>query len=387
MVVVTGGYPSVSQTFVLREIKAAIESGWKVHVVSPTKGGLQDTSQAIDLGLSLDNITYLDWRVCVPRLSIFPGKLWKAADVKTYGRFLSLRRMNFFRQLMNVNSIRKSDLIHCHFVQWAREVGVGLSTVAQKPLTVEAHDSHLNEHSSDTLMHVQETASMIGCVSNNWIDLWESKTGTRENLVWIPNGVEPNDFDNQKRTDSTIPTIINVGNCIPRKRPQDLLYAAKPILEKGIKFKLKFVGGGDYLSGIINLAAQLDISAHCEFLGAQPHSVVRSEMSKSDIFCLCSEQESFGIVTVEAMASSLPTVVSETAGAKDIVIKGETGFTFPVGNISQLTSHLERLLTNYELRNRLGQNGRMRAIQVFSWERHMQLVNEMWCSALDKYTK
>jgi len=54
--VVTGGFPSVSQTFVLREIAAAKSAGWRVHVVAPCSGSEADWRQAREFGIEEGDI-------------------------------------------------------------------------------------------------------------------------------------------------------------------------------------------------------------------------------------------------------------------------------------------------------------------------------------------
>lgn len=68
-----------------------------------------------------------------------------------------------------------------------------------------------------------------------------------------------------------------------------------------------------------------------------------------DIELLCSEREAFGRVTVEAMRSSLPVIGSNTGGSKDIIIPGENGYLYEVGNPEDLAKYIMKLYSDKDL--------------------------------------
>ena len=83
-------------------------------------------------------------------------------------------------------------------------------------------------------------------------------------------------------------------------------------------------------------------------------------MAASDIFCLPSLREGFGLVAIEAGSSGLATVASRIYGITDAVQDGETGILSSPGDVDALTKSLSRILENQELRIRLGANARER---------------------------
>lgn len=91
-------------------------------------------------------------------------------------------------------------------------------------------------------------------------------------------------------------------------------------------------------------------------------------MVAADIFCLPSYREGFGQVIIEAGASGVPTVASRIYGITDAVDDGKTGLLFPPGDIAALTQALLGLIENQELRQRMGELARKRAIEFFSNE-------------------
>jgi glycosyltransferase involved in cell wall biosynthesis len=68
------------------------------------------------------------------------------------------------------------------------------------------------------------------------------------------------------------------------------------------------------------------------------------------------------------MAHGRPVVASAVGGLLDLVVDGETGIHVPPGDVSALRGALERLLGDRELRRRMGEAGRRRAAEHFSWD-------------------
>jgi glycosyltransferase involved in cell wall biosynthesis len=91
-------------------------------------------------------------------------------------------------------------------------------------------------------------------------------------------------------------------------------------------------------------------------------------MVASDIFCLPSYREGFGLTIIEAAACGLPSVASRIYGITDAVIEGHTGLMFPAGDVNALAFAVRKLLTDLELRLMLGENARLRAQKDFSSE-------------------
>ena len=88
-------------------------------------------------------------------------------------------------------------------------------------------------------------------------------------------------------------------------------------------------------------------------------------LAAADLFCLPSYREGFGSVVIEAGAMRLPSVVTRVTGLVDAVVDEDTGVVVPPKDIAALTEALRRLVTNPELRVRMGEASRARALHSF----------------------
>lgn len=90
--------------------------------------------------------------------------------------------------------------------------------------------------------------------------------------------------------------------------------------------------------------------------------------ASSDIFFFPSITETFGNVTLEAMASGLPSVTADATGSRSLVREGETGFLVPVEREDQMIERLVQLLKNSEMRKQFGIRARELAICEHEWD-------------------
>jgi len=98
-------------------------------------------------------------------------------------------------------------------------------------------------------------------------------------------------------------------------------------------------------------------------VGKQPRIV--DYLSASDVLLLPSDQESFGLAALEAMACEVPVIASRVGGLPEVVTDGETGFLSPVGDVDKMAGDAARLLSNDKLRQEFGRRARESAISRY----------------------
>ncbi len=110
------------------------------------------------------------------------------------------------------------------------------------------------------------------------------------------------------------------------------------------------------------------------FTGFLRDEALAHAYASSDVFLFPSDTETFGKVTLEAMASGLPTVCADAAGSRDLVETEETGFLCPPENTDAFTERVRRLVVNSSLRREMGRAAYERAQDFARDQVHAELV-------------
>jgi glycosyltransferase involved in cell wall biosynthesis len=147
-----------------------------------------------------------------------------------------------------------------------------------------------------------------------------------------------------------------VGKLTPSKRPLDLLRAFEEVARDRADVHLLFVGSGEQEESLRRAAAS--VPARVSFAGFMNQSEIGVAYGCADAIVLPSDfHETWGLVVNEGMACGLPAVVSDRVGCgPDLVREGETGFTFPFGDVCALAGRLRLLASDPEARRRMGRN-------------------------------
>jgi N-acetyl-alpha-D-glucosaminyl L-malate synthase BshA len=162
------------------------------------------------------------------------------------------------------------------------------------------------------------------------------------------------------------PLLVHVSNFRPVKRPIDCVEILARVLQKGVNTRLIMVGDGSERTNVEHRARCLGVHDKCSFVGKQPKIV--DYLSAADVLLLPSEQESFGLAALEAMACEVPVVASRVGGVPEVVTDGETGFLSGVGEVEKMAADAARLLSDSELRRQMGKRARESAVARYRTE-------------------
>ncbi|RMG69356.1 MAG: glycosyltransferase family 1 protein [Bacteroidetes bacterium] len=200
--------------------------------------------------------------------------------------------------------------------------------------------------------------------------------------VLIPNGLAdmgaPYLADGQASRPGP-PRLLFVGVLQPSKGVRVLLEAAHLLHQQGHDFVLEYMGRFEsraYQAEIEGLVAEWGLEEHVRFLGVQTGETKCRSFARCDIFCFPTyfESETFGLVALEAMQFAKPVVATRWRGVPTVVAEGETGFLVPPKEAAPLAAKIAELLSQPALRQAMGQAGRQRYLDLFTAERHYQLL-------------
>lgn len=162
---------------------------------------------------------------------------------------------------------------------------------------------------------------------------------------------------------------------IEKKRPMDFLKAAALAAGRGAPLHVLLVGDGELRPACEKFVAEAGVGA--TFAGFLNQTEIPKAYAAADCLVLPSDYgETWGLVVNEAMACGLPAVVSDRVGcAPDLIMAGETGYTFPLGNTDSLAEHLVSMSQDPDHLRTMGDTARQH-VAAYSFDAVVQGVRD-----------
>jgi len=172
------------------------------------------------------------------------------------------------------------------------------------------------------------------------------------------------------------PLLLFVGRITADKGVRELLQAFQHVTKRGSAAHLVLVGHFDNDSGMGNNISRQDVTNVGQTHVVDYTSIPEAYMAIADVLCLPSYREGFGTVVIEAAAMGLPTIGTDIYGLSDAVVNGETGILVPPYDAEALALAIEKLLSDRELRERMGLAAKQRVRVCFDVEMFNKKVAE-----------
>jgi mannosylfructose-phosphate synthase len=174
-------------------------------------------------------------------------------------------------------------------------------------------------------------------------------------------------------------SILTVSRMVPNKGIDRLLDAANLIKNK-IDFHIYIGGGGaknipksveeeEFSKKIYHLIKKYHLSEKVTILGHIESHLLPSYYRKADLLVFPSRYEPFGIVPLESMACGTTSIVSNSAGCREIIIDGLNGFIINPHDRKKLAEIILQLLKDEKLRNKVAQNAAFTIKEHYSWNK------------------
>lgn len=201
-----------------------------------------------------------------------------------------------------------------------------------------------------------------------------------EKIHEIPFGIELDRFIEQKpcRTRARLHLGLPVtgmitgmvGRLDPQKNQKLLLLAADRLIRTGLPVSVAFIGddtfaqGTEYRRELMALADRLGIQHRVFFVPFLEE--INLAYAALDIFVLTSLSETFGMVTVEAMAAGLPIIATRSGGTPEVLRDKQEGLLIEPDNAQDLEAALRLLVEFPELRTHFARAARRKALEEYS---------------------
>lgn len=288
------------------------------------------------------------------------------------------RHYSYLKQLLREE---KFDLLHihlwnpgaCRYAFWAgHHAKVPIVTTEHDPFELKGFKKWVKG------LCLRKTDRIIAISSDNFRHLSELVDHADNRVFQIHNGIELGRFlDNQDR--ASLPTepssivIICNAELHPRKGHKYLIQAFLRLQKEIPVLHLMLVTPGPLEQ---ELKEKYGANPHIHFLGWR--NDIPQVLKASDLFVLPSLREAFGLALVEAMASGVPVIATNTSGPKDIIENGKSGLLVPPGDSESLLKAIKTLLDNPGQRKDLAKNALERVKTLFTAERMAERTAEIY---------
>jgi rhamnosyl/mannosyltransferase len=279
---------------------------------------------------------------------------------------------------------REYDVLHLHT---PHPMAMFAYLAARKPahsLVVTHHSDIVRQARIRSILQplfraVLSRADLIITTSQRYLDSSDELKPYRSKVRVVPYGIDLKQFSPSLRQLGSAQAIrANYGDRIVVATGRLIYYKGFEVLldaMKMVRAHLLLIGDGPLRSTLEDRARRNGVKERVTFLGAVPNHDLGQFYGAGDVFALPSiaRSEAFGIVQIEALASSLPVVnTALQSGVPEVSIHGVTGLTVPPNDAGALAEALNRLLDDVKLARHFGTTGRQRALERFTSDRMVE---------------
>lgn len=190
----------------------------------------------------------------------------------------------------------------------------------------------------------------------------------REHVAVVANGVAERRVHEPTQREG-VARVLFLSNMTETKGPLVLIDALGRLRARGIAFEATFAGAAhhrEFLARCHVAIRRHGVERQVRYVGPAYGAAKHRLLEQHDIFVLPTCRDAFPLVALEAMQAGLPVVATNEGALPEIVENGETGLLVPSRDPEALACCIARLVTDPELRRRLGAAGRARCMQTYT---------------------
>ena len=406
VLVVTGEFPKLSETFVLNHITGLIDLGQDVRILYSGQGRADQIPRdfySYELGERATSLRPAKETVKVIQDLTKAGRAAADRLASLDGRDVTVARellnrgsepLNDYHSFQAFNrAARNADIIHCHFGHRPRYIFRYLDLAGLNiPVVCSFHGIDVSAHAQkfgpglydDVKFRLHKALPVSNFFRDRLISYGFLSSDVQVHRV----GIDTSKFSFQARDWSGDPVfrLLSVGRLVPKKGFEYGIRAVARALQLRPEIQLQYSiagegAGHDNLQGLI---AELGLSSRVVLLGALPHQQITQLMSAAHVMLVPSvtgedgDMEGIPTVTMEAMASGLPILATKHSGIPEAVIDGYCGLLSPERDSDGMAASIIQLHDNPGLGGQLGRRGRNHVDWEFNIARQNKKIVELY---------
>jgi len=323
-----------------------------------------------------------------PEIQIKTLKTPEWIKIRYKGNFLKLIYIFELPKLKKIIREYNPDIIHAHYVA---SYGILGALTNFHPFFISVWGIDIFLFPTISIIHralvkfALKKADKI--FSTSQIMAQETAKYSSKDIEVIPFGVDPEIFT-PTDTEGKDSGVITIGlvKSLERKYGIEKLIIAFELLKSrnpGLNLRLMLIGGGSLEAKFRQMVKSKGLEKETVFTGSIPHQEIANYHRKLDIAVYLSTTESFGVSVIESSACGKPVVVSDVGGLPEVVENNKTGIIIPDGDPYKACLAMESLIKDEKLRTEMGNLGRQKVIENYSWKEN---VNQMLQNYIEQLT-
>lgn len=287
-----------------------------------------------------------------------------------YGNDLGDRVIEFSKIAAKLAMQDDFDVVHAH--DWMTFLaGVEVKKATGKPLVIHVHASQYDRAGADARGWIydiekygMQEADRVIPVSIYTGQICAGHYGIDEAKIRpVHNGADPVDvFTTKKKFPEKL--VLFLGRLTAQKGPEFFLEIATRVLATNPDVRFVVAGTGEKLRPLIETGAFHGLGGHFHFTGFLNKEKVNELLSMTDVYCMPSVSEPFGLSALEAAQFGIPAVISKQSGVAE-VLKGALVADF--WDVELMAKHINDLLTDDALRERVVEQAKL-DIEASTWD-------------------
>jgi len=303
--------------------------------------------------------------------------------------FLSSLSFILLASVFLLRKTRQVNILHAQVALSSMVIGIVAKKILRVPLTITCHGSEVRAQKSIFIRALQRlafsSADQITTVSHEIKDILVSCYQVAPSRISVvPNGYDAELFRKILRSEKDAyfgKYAVYVGRLSYPKDPMTLLNAFEHVHKVLPNVSLYFVGEGGLRPLLEQFCKTHALSSTVRFLGELPHNEVLRFMAQSAVFIVSSYEEGLPTVLIEAMALEKPVIATNIGGVPEVVKDGINGILVPPKSPEHVAKALERLLTDSELRRKLGKAA-AKSVKDYTWSKIAEKYEIIYQEAL-----
>ena len=278
--------------------------------------------------------------------------------------------LNLTSKLVDVAIHEKLNILHVHYAIPHASAAVNAKQILATygihiPIVTTLHGTDITLLGKDksfkpVIEYAINQSDAVTAVSQNLKEETLLNFKIKDEIKVIPNFIdmslykqECNQVLRDKFAKKEEAILVHISNFRKVKRVQDVVKIFEKV-NKQVPSKLFMIGDGPERLKAEQLCRKLGIAKHVRFLGKL--KVIEKFLCIADVFVLPSETESFGLVALEAMASKVAVISTNSGGLPEVNIDGETGYLSDVGDVNKMANDTIHLLKDADKLNQFKNN-------------------------------